>query len=92
MIHIALRLLLGHDEEVIGDVIVVCQYHMCCCWPFNMQETVAFLTLHFCSIVLGVSHLLLPQCTEYTAEDLFMPLKLIKVFTLVVIVTVPWFC
>jgi hypothetical protein len=51
-----------------------------------MQETVAFLTLHFCSIVLGVSHLFLPQCTDYTAEELFVPLKLIKLFTLVAIV------
>jgi len=51
-----------------------------------MQETVAFVTVYFCSIVLGVSHLFLPQCTDYTAEDLFMPLKLIKLFTLVVIV------
>jgi len=31
MIHIGLQLLLGHDEEVIGDVIWVCQHHMCCC-------------------------------------------------------------
>jgi hypothetical protein len=51
-----------------------------------MQETVAFLTLHFCSIFLGVSHLFLPQCTDYTAEELFVPLKLIKLFALVVIV------
>jgi hypothetical protein len=51
-----------------------------------MQENVAFLTMHFCSIVLGVSRLFLPQCTDYTTEGLFVPLKLLKVFTLVVIV------
>jgi hypothetical protein len=51
-----------------------------------MPETVAFLTLHFCSNVLGVSHLFLRQCTDYTAEELFVTLKLIKLFTLVVIV------
>jgi sugar phosphate permease len=51
-----------------------------------MQETVAFLTLHFCSIFLGVSHHFLSHCTDCTAKELFVPLKLIKLFALVVIV------
>jgi len=44
-------LLLTHVPRVSHVWLFLC----CCWWSFNMQETVAFLTLHFCSIVLGVS-------------------------------------